>query len=207
MDDESVVTQLLKDWRSGNEKALTDLMPLVHDTLRNLASRYMQSENAGHTLQATALVNEAYLKLIDSDVTWQNRAHFMAIAAKSMRNILIDHARSKGRQKRGGNDVLVTLHEANVAGSNQQPDLLDIEEVLNQLADLDSRKADIVELSFFGGMTYDEIAEALNISTATVDRELRFSKAWLQRALNEMPGCQFRLYYLHHIPARPSCPC
>lgn len=186
MDDVSVVTQLLKDWRAGNDKALADLMPMVHDTLRKLAGRYMQAENAGHTLQATALVNEAYLKLIDSEITWQNRAHFMAIAAKSMRNILIDHARSRGRQKRGGDDVLVTLHEANVAGNNTTPDLLEIEEVLNQLAELDARKAEIVELSFFGGMTYDEIAEALNISAATVDRELRFSKAWLQRALNEM---------------------
>ncbi|KPJ93072.1 MAG: RNA polymerase subunit sigma-24 [Gammaproteobacteria bacterium SG8_15] len=186
MEDVSAVTQLLKDWRSGNEKALSELMPMVHDTLRNLAGKYMQSENAGHTLQATALVNEAYLKLVDSEVTWQNRAHFLAIAAKSMRNILIDHARSKGRQKRGGNDVLVTLHEANVAGNNATPDLLDIEEVLNQLAALDPRKSEIVELSFFGGMTYDEIAEALNISAATVDRELRFSKAWLQRALNEL---------------------
>lgn len=186
MDDVSAVTQLLKDWRSGNDKALSDLMPMVHDTLRKLAGRYMQSENAGHTLQATALVNEAFIKLIDTEVTWQNRAHFMAIAARAMRQILIDHARNKRREKRGGNEVLVTLHEANVAGNSQMPDLLDIEEVLTQLADLDPRKAEIVELSFFGGMTYDEIAEALNISPATVDRELRFSKAWLQRALNEM---------------------
>jgi len=186
MDDVSAVTQLLKDWRSGNDKALSDLMPMVHDTLRKLAGNYMQSENAGHTLQATALVNEAFLKLIDSEVTWQNRAHFMAIAAKSMRQILIDHARTKRREKRGGNEVLVTLHEANVADNNETPDLLDIEEVLTQLADLDPRKAEIVELSFFGGMTYDEIAEALEISVATVDRELRFSKAWLQRALNEL---------------------
>jgi len=186
MDDVSAVTLLLKDWRSGNDKALSELMPMVHDTLRKLAGKYMQSENAGHTLQATALVNEAFLKLIDSEVTWQNRAHFMAIAARSMRQILIDHARSKRRDKRGGNDVLVTLHEANVADNNEAPDLLDIEEVLNQLAELDPRKAEIVELSFFGGMTYDEIAEALAISVATVDRELRFSKAWLQKALNEL---------------------
>ena len=185
MDDVSAVTQLLKNWKAGDNEALSDLMPMVHDTLRKLAGKYMQSENAGHTLQATALVNEAFLKLVDADVTWQNRAHFMAIAAKSMRNILIDHAKSKGRQKRGGNDVLVTLHEANVAGDKGTPELLDIEDALNQLADLDTRKAEIVELSFFGGMTYDEIAEALGISAATVDRELRFSKAWLQRALNE----------------------
>jgi len=184
-DDVSAVTQLLKNWQSGDNEALSDLMPMVHDTLRKLAGKYMQSENAGHTLQATALVNEAFLKLVDADITWQNRAHFMAIAAKSMRHILIDHAKSKGRQKRGGNDVLVTLHEANVAGDQRTPELLDIEDALIQLAELDTRKAEIVELSFFGGMTYDEIAEALGISAATVDRELRFSKAWLQRALNE----------------------
>lgn len=184
-DDTSAVTQLLKNWQSGDSKALSDLMPMVHDTLRKLAEKYMQSENAGHTLQATALVNEAFLKLVDADITWQSRAHFMAIAAKAMRHILIDHAKSKGRQKRGGNDVLVTLHEANVAGDKGTPELLDIEDALNQLAELDTRKAEIVELSFFGGMTYDEIAEALGISAATVDRELRFSKAWLQRALNE----------------------
>ena len=184
-DDISVVTQLLKSWKSGDNKALSELMPMVHDTLRKLAGKYMQSENAGHTLQATALVNEAYLKLIDADITWQNRAHFMAIAARSMRRILIDHAKSKGRQKRGGDDVLVTLHEANVAGGDKQPEILDIEEALQQLGALDKRKAEIVELSFYGGMTYDEIAEALDISAATVDRELRFSKAWLQKAIND----------------------
>jgi len=184
-DDVSAVTQLLKNWKSGDNQALSELMPMVHDTLRKLAGRYMQGENAGHTLQATALVNEAFIKLVDADVTWQNRAHFMAIAAKSMRHILIDHAKSKGRQKRGGDDVLVTLHEANVSDDKGQPELLDIEEALTALADLDARKAEIVELSFFGGMTYGEIGEALNISEATVDRELRFSKAWLQRFINE----------------------
>ncbi|WP_455375096.1 sigma-70 family RNA polymerase sigma factor [Kaarinaea lacus] len=184
-DDVSAVTQLLKSWKSGDNEALSELMPMVHDTLRKLAGKYMQSENAGHTLQATALVNEAFLKLVDADVTWQNRAHFMAIAARSMRHILVDHAKSKGRQKRGGDDVLVTLHEANVAGEKAQPELLEIEEALTALADLDARKAEIVELSFFGGMTYDEIGEALGISPATVDRELRFSKAWLQRFMTE----------------------
>lgn len=184
-DDVSAVTQLLKSWKSGDNQALSELMPMVHDTLRKLAGKYMQGEKAGHTLQATALVNEAFIKLVDADVTWQNRAHFLAIAAKSMRHILIDHAKSKGRQKRGGDDVLVTLHEANVAGEKAQPELLDIEEALTALADLDARKAEIVELSFFGGMTYDEIGEALGISPATVDRELRFSKAWLQRFMTE----------------------
>jgi len=143
----------------------------------------MRGENAGHTLQATALVNEAFLKLVDTSVPWQSRAHFIAIAARAMRQILIDHAKTKKRQKRGGDEVLVTLHEANVA-DNQQPDLLDTEDALNKLAKVDARKAEIIELSFFGGMTYDEIAEALAISAATVDRKLRFSRAWLQRELS-----------------------
>ncbi|MDH5446043.1 MAG: sigma-70 family RNA polymerase sigma factor [Gammaproteobacteria bacterium] len=184
MADDNPITQLLQDWRSGDPKALNELMPMVHSHLRQLANNYMRGENAGHTLQATALVNEAFLKLVDASVAWQNRAHFIAIAARAMRQILIDHAKSKKRQKRGGDDIQVTLHEANIADNQQQPDLLDIEDALNKLEKIDERKAQIIELSFFGGMTYEEIAEALSISEATVDRELRFSKAWLQRELS-----------------------
>lgn len=183
MPNDNPITQLLHDWRAGDDKALNDLMPLMHDKLRQLANKYMRGENPGHTLQATALVNEAFLKLVDTNVPWQSRAHFIAIAARAMRQILIDHAKSKRRHKRGGEDVQVTLHEANIADQHGQPDLLDIENALNKLAKVDERKASIIELSFFGGLTYDEIAEALGISPATVDRELRFSKAWLQRAL------------------------
>lgn len=184
MAQDNPITQLLMDWQAGDQQALNRLMPLVHDHLRQLAGRYMRNENAGHTLQATALVNEAFLKLVDNSVGWQSRAHFIAIAARAMRQILVDHARARRRQKRGGADVQVTLHDAMLA-DNSQPDLLDIEQALTDLGQLDERKARIIELSFFGGMTYDEIAEALDISPATVDRELRFSRAWLQRELSQ----------------------
>ena len=186
MNDSSQVTQLLQDWRSGKSKALNDLIPLVQDTLRQLAARYMRGENAGHTLQATALVNEAFLRLVDAKVTWQNRAHFIAIAARNMRHILVDHAKAKRREKRGGDALRVTLHETRVGESNE-PDILDLEDALNQLTKVDERKAQIIELNFYGGLTYDEIAEVLSISPATVDRELRFAKAWLYRELSVSP--------------------
>ncbi len=179
------ITRMLSEWRAGDDKALRELMPLVHNKLHQLASGYMRQENKGHTLQATALVNEAYLKMCDKGEDWQNRAHFFAIAARAMRQILVDHARTKRRQKRGGDEIQVTLYEANIAGVNGDTDLLDVEAALEKLQLADERKAQIVELSFYGGMTYDEIAEAMNISASTVDRELRFSKAWLQRALSE----------------------
>lgn len=184
MAEQSQVTQLLVDWRKGNQQALNDLLPLVHDSMRQLASKYMRGEQAGHTLQATALVNEAFLRLVDADVTWQNRAHFLAVAAQTMRRILIDHAKSKRREKRGGDALRVTLHETQLGDTGSEPDILDLEDALNQLSKFDQRKAQVVELSFFGGMTYDEIGETLSISPATVDRELRFAKAWLYRELN-----------------------
>lgn len=178
------ITKLLLDWRGGNKKALNELLPLVQDNLRQLAAKYMRAENAGHTLQATALVNEAFLKLNDAKLTWQNRSHFMAIAAKTMRHILVDHARAKRREKRGGDAVQVTLHETRIGGHNE-PDVLDLEEALSKLTAFDERKVQVIELSFYGGLTYDEIAEVLEISAATVDRELRFAKAWLYRELRE----------------------
>ena len=181
---QSQVTQLLTDWRNGNQGALNDLLPLVHDTMRQLANKYMRGENPGHTLQATALVNEAFLRLVDVDVPWQNRAHFLAVAAQTMRRILIDHAKSKRREKRGGDALRVTLHETQLGDTGAEPDILDLEDALNQLSKFDQRKAQVVELSFFGGMTYDEVGETLSISPATVDRELRFAKAWLYRELN-----------------------
>ena len=185
MAENNPITQILANWRAGDDQALNQLMPLVHDNLRQLASKYMRGERASHTLQATALVNEAFLKLCDSDISWQNRAHFIAIAARSMRQILVDHAKSKHRQKRGGNDIQVTLYEAQIADKQSEPGVLDIEEALNKLAKVDERKAKIMELNIYGGLTYDEIAEVLTISAATVDRELRFSRAWLQCALND----------------------
>ena len=183
MSEQQPVTQLLNDWRAGNAQALNRLVPLVHDSLQKLAGKYMRGERAGHTLQATALVNEAFLQLVDAEVSWQNRAHFLAVAARTMRRVLIDHARAKHRDKRGGDAVQVTLHDTSIGSHAQEPDILDLEEVLQRLHQLDPRKAEVVELSFYGGMTYDEIGEALSISPATVDRELRFAKAWLLREL------------------------
>ena len=185
MTEDNPVTQILLNWRAGDNQALNQLIPLVHDNLRQLANKYMRSEREGHTLQATALVNEAFLKLCDSDISWQNRAHFIAIAARAMRQILIDHAKSKHRQKRGGNDIRVTFYDEKIADNPAEPDVLDIEEALKNLAKVDERKAQIMELNIYGGMTYEEIGEVLDISAATVDRELRFSRAWLQRALSD----------------------
>ncbi|VAW91981.1 Gll4071 protein [hydrothermal vent metagenome] len=180
------LTEYLVQWRSGNKAALNKLMPLVYSSLRQLAGKYMYGENAGHTLQATALVNEAFMKLVDADITLQNRAHFMAISARAMRQILVDHARANRADKRGGDAIAITLHETRLgSGEQNEPDILEVEEALEQLNKIDSRKAQIIELSFYGGLTYDEIAEALDISAATVDRDLRFAKAWLYQNLKE----------------------
>ncbi len=183
MQKQSDVTKLLLNWRAGQKNALNELLPMVQDNLRQLAAGYMRGENAGHTLQATALVNEAFLKLVDTDITWQNRAHFIAIAANTMRRILVDHARAKRREKRGGDNIQVTLHETRI-GAGEQADILELEDVLSKLEAFDQRKSQVIELSFYGGLTYDEIAEVMGISAATVDRELRFAKAWLYRELS-----------------------
>lgn len=180
------LTQLLIDWRAGNQQALNQLIPYIHSSLRQIAGRYMRSENAGHTLQATALVNEAFIKLVDADIAWENRAHFMALSARAMRQILVDHARANRSDKRGGSDIAVTLHETRLGDQGQaDPDILSLEKALEQLEQIDPRKAQAIELSFYGGLTYDEIAEALAISPATVDRELRFAKAWLYSLLSD----------------------
>ena len=180
------LTQLLVDWREGKEDALNQLMPHIHNNLRQLASKYMRGENAGHTLQATALVNEAFIKLIDADVTWQNRAHFMALSARAMRQILVDHARANRSEKRGGSAIAITLYESRLGDQGQTNlDIIAIEDALEKLESIDPRKAQAIELSFYGGLTYDEIAETLAISPATVDRELRFAKAWLYSQLGD----------------------
>ena len=179
----SSVTQLLKDWNQGSNSALNELMPRVHDTLRSLAEKYMRNERENHTLQATALVNEAYLRLVDADVDWECRAHFFAIAARTMRRILLDHAKARQRDKRGGDAMRVTLAESQIIDQQQQVDVLELDQALQTLAKTDARKAQVVELSFFGGMTHKEIAKALDISAVTVDRELRFSRAWLAEHL------------------------
>ena len=177
------VTQLLGAWRSGDENALAELTPLVYSELRRLAGHYMRSERAGHTLQATAVVNEAFMRMVDMDVPWQDRAHFFAIAARSMRRILVDHAKAHRREKRGGKNTDLTLDEALVVSGEPDPDLVNLDEALQRLEALDERKAQVVELHYFGGLTYDEIAAAMDISAATVHRDLRMAKAWLQNEL------------------------
>ena len=177
------VTQLLADWRAGDQSALDELTPVIYDQLRRLAGRYMHSEQSGHTLQATALVSEAYLRLAGAEVPWQDRAHFLAVAARVMRRILIDHAKAKRSQKRGGDRDRITLEESAVVAAQPPPRLLDLDEALTRLEELDERKARVVELHFFGGLTYDGTAEVLEISRATVDRELRLAKAGLHDEL------------------------
>jgi RNA polymerase sigma factor (TIGR02999 family) len=178
------VSQLLIAWSQGDEAALQQLTPLVYDELHRLARRYMRRESPGHTLQTSALVNEAYLRLIDQrNVSWQNRSHFFGIASQLMRRILVDHARSHARQKRGGNAQRLSLNTTAVSTKERVVDLVAIDEALTKLAELDSQKSRIVEMKFFGGLTNDEVAECLNVSSRTIEREWRKSKAWLKGAL------------------------
>jgi RNA polymerase sigma factor (TIGR02999 family) len=178
------VTALLMAWGNGDEGALSRLTPFVYDELHRLAESYMRREHVGHTLQTTALVNEAYIKLVDSSrVRWQNRAHFFAVAAQSMRRILVDFARSRRYQKRGGDRRQVTLAEGLGLATNFDSDLVALDEALQGLAKLDPRKARVVELRFFGGLSLKETAEALQVSTDTVGRDWRAAKAWLMREL------------------------
>jgi RNA polymerase sigma factor (TIGR02999 family) len=178
------VTTLLGQWREGDEGALVELAPLVYDELRTLARRYMNSEGAGHTLQATGLVNEAFIRMAGMDVPWSDRAHFYAVAARSMRRILVDHARARRREKRGGVERPSNLGTVIVADTAAGPaDLLDINEALERLARIDARKCEVIVLHYFGGMTYEEMAEALDVSSATVHRDLRLAKAWLHNEL------------------------
>jgi RNA polymerase sigma factor (TIGR02999 family) len=174
------------DWSNGDRSALDQLLPLVNDELRQLARRYMRRESPGHTLQTSALVNEAYLRLIDQkQVQWQNRAHFFGIAAQLMRRILIDHARKAHYAKRGGGAIKVSLDEAAAVTEARAAELLAVDEALEKLTAMDARKGRIVELRFFGGLTEEETAEVMGISTPTVQREWRAAKAWLRRMLTE----------------------
>lgn len=178
------VTTLLRDWRSGDKGALLELTPLIYDDLRRIAARHLQSERSGHTLQATALVNEAFVRLAEADLSYEDRAHFFSIAARTMRHILTDYGRARRSQKRGGGVSPVTLHE-DVIGGAKSTDIVDVDDALTKLAEIDARKSDVLVLHFFGGMTFDETAEALNISAATVDRDLRLAKAWLANELKD----------------------
>lgn len=180
------VTQLLVNWNNGDQAALNQLLPLVNDELRRLARNYLRRESPGHTLQPTALVNEAYLRLIDQrQVQWQNRAHFFGIAAQLMRRILVDHARRHAYAKRGGGAMQVSFDEGMAVTEARAAELLAVHEALEKLTKLDARKGHIVELRFFGGLNLDETATVLNISSPTVQREWRAAKAWLHRILTE----------------------
>lgn len=179
------VTRLLVEWGKGNQAALDELIPLVYDELRRLAGRYMRRESEGHTLQTSALVNEAYLRLVDQrSVQWQNRAHFFGVAAQLMRRILVDHARGRLRAKRGGGAQQVSLADQSVI-SKELTDVIVLDDALKSLTDLDSRKSQIVEMKFFGGLTNEEVAEVLKVTTRTVEREWRKAKAWLNRAITK----------------------
>ena len=179
------LTALLGEWRDGDQAALDRLLPLVYDQLRRIAHRYVQRERAGHTLQTSALVNEAYLRLADQDVAWQNRSHFFAVSARVMRHILIDHARRRRFVKHGGEAQQVPLDEAAAMSRERAGELIALEEALEELADLDPRKSRVVELRYFGGLSLEETAEVLEISLMTVRRDWRAAKAWLYRRLKE----------------------
>jgi RNA polymerase sigma factor (TIGR02999 family) len=179
------VTDLLLSWRNGDESALADLIPIVHDELYRLARNQMRAERDGHTLQTTALVNEAYLRLIDlSRVRWQDRAHFFAMSARLMRQILVDHARSRQAHKRGGRARHVPFDEALVVSAEYGTDLVRLHDALDALAIVDERKSRVVELRFFGGLSVEETAEALGVSGPTVLRDWRLAKTWLLRELD-----------------------
>ncbi|HEY0079786.1 MAG TPA: sigma-70 family RNA polymerase sigma factor [Pyrinomonadaceae bacterium] len=178
------VTQLLIDWSDGKREALDKLLPLVYDELRQLAERYLRRERKDHTLQATALVHEAYLKLIDQrSVHWQNRAHFFGVAAQAMRRILVDHARGHQAVKRGSGDIKISLDENLLVSDERAAELVALDDAMNALAEIDPQKSQIVELRFFGGLSIEETAEVLGIGTATVIRQWRMAKAWLYQAV------------------------
>jgi len=178
------ITQLLAEWREGNQSALDELYPLVYDELHRLARRYMSRERAGHTLQTTALINEAYVRLVDQkNVQWANRSHFFAISAQVMRHILVDHVRARGAGKRGAGAEVVSLDEALTVPAPENLDLAALDDSLTRLGELDLRKMRIVELRYFGGLSIEETAEAMACSPTTVKREWTMAKAWLFRDL------------------------
>jgi RNA polymerase sigma factor (TIGR02999 family) len=177
------VTRLLQQWSEGNRDSVDQLMPLLYDQLHLLASSCLRAERKDHTLRATALVNEAYLRLVDSDITWESRVHFYTVAARVLRHILVDYAKASRRQKRGGDAVKIPLDEAIVIGPELPSEIVELDDALELLGERDRRKAEIVNLIFFGGLTYNETAQALKISDVTVHRELKMAKAFLYTQL------------------------
>jgi RNA polymerase sigma-70 factor, ECF subfamily len=180
------VTQLLRAWGDGDQSALENLTPLVYEELHSLARRHMSREREGHTLQATALIHEVYLRLVEfQSVQWQDRVHFYAVCSRLMRRILIDFARSRSSMKRGGNELKLTLHEELLVSADVPAQLLDLEDALTKLAQDDPRKSDVVEMRFFGGLKVKEIAAVLKVSPDTVMRDWSMARAWLLREMDE----------------------
>lgn len=180
------ITKLLLQWREGKAEALDELVPLVHDELRRIARNFMRRQNPGHTLQTTALVNEAFIRLVDSNrVNWQDRNHFFAISAQLMRRVLVDVARRKNSLKRGGERVQVTLDDKLNVSDEKETDLIALDEAMSLLAELNPRQSQIVELRYFGGLTEEQIADTLEISSRTVRRDWNLARAWLFRELNQ----------------------
>jgi len=185
MGDQKSITQLLNQWSGGDKNAEAALTPMVYDELQRMARRLFRSEKSSHTLQPTALVHEAFVKLVNVDVTWQDRAHFFSLAARMMRRMLVNHAKARNTAKRGGDAVKVTLNESEVPDSSADTDLLDLDEALQSLTELDARKAELIELQYFGGLSFKEMEEVTGLSSSTLDRDLRLARAWLKDQLTE----------------------
>jgi RNA polymerase sigma factor (TIGR02999 family) len=183
------VTQLLVRWRDGDRQAFDLLVPIVYQELRQIAGRYLSGERAGHTLQSTALVNEAYFRMVQQDLPeWQNRAHFFAVAAQVMRQILVDHARARRALKRGGDSARVSLEQAENQAIPMDSDLVALDEALTALTQLDPQQGRVVELKFFGGLSNEDTSAVLGVSTSTVKRDWTMARAWLYRELSRSPG-------------------
>lgn len=180
------ITALLVRWREGDREALDEMMPLVYKELRRMAHYHMRRQRQDHTLQTSALINEAYLRLVEhKNMRWQNRAHFFAVAAQAMRRILVDHARARGYDKRGGGALKVSFDEAVIGAQERGAELIALDDALKDLAAIDPRKCQVVELRYFGGLSVDETAEVLGVSSVTVMREWRSAKGWLLRAISK----------------------
>jgi len=183
------ITQMLLDWRKGDKSAFDQLVPIVYHELRKIAHAYLQGERPEHTLRPTALIHEAYLRLVDQNLPqWQNRSHFYGVAAQMMRQILVEHARAHVAAKRGGGGKKLSLDDVTIFSQQRASDLVALDDALVALAALDARKCRVIEMRFFGGLSVEETAEALGISIATVGREARMAQAWLHRELNQNPG-------------------
>lgn len=186
--DQTAFRELIRRDRAGDRAALEELMPVLYDQLRRLAASYLRQERPGHTLAPTAVVHEAWMRLAGSDFEWQDRAHFLSVVAGIMRRVLVDHARTRNRAKRGDGAMKLSLEEAGNVPAQNAPAVADLDAALDRLARFDPRKARVVELIFFGGATYHEAASALNVSDVTIHRDLRMAKAWLENELSSGRG-------------------